>query len=32
MLPHDKPSVVTEICKNLPWMYSLLYDEPTGAY
>ena len=32
MLPHDKPSVMTEIYKNLPWMYSLLHDEPTGAY
>ena len=26
------PKPVTEICKNLPWMYSLLHDEPTGAY
>ena len=23
---------MTEIYKNLPWMYSLLQDEPTGAY
>ena len=23
---------MTELYKNLPWMYSLLHDEPTGAY
>ncbi len=26
------PGTMTELYKNLPWMYSLLNDEPAGAY
>lgn len=32
MLPHDKPAVMTELYKNLPWIYSLVKVEHTGAY
>ena len=28
----NDPRTMTEIYKNLPWMYSLLKDEGTGAY
>ncbi|MCI1186002.1 hypothetical protein MON38_01120 [Hymenobacter sp. DH14] len=28
----NDPNTMTEIYKNLPWMYSLLKDEPAGVY